>query len=885
MNGGDAPLGWLCRLLCRPSEDQLEREALYEGMFLTNNAVKLLIDPDDGHIVDANPAAAEFYGYPLETLKRMRIIDINALPEQEVHAEMARARAKGKLYFEFPHRLANGEIRQVEVHSGPVDLHGRRLLFSIIHDITERWRAERRVRRLSNFYAALSQTNQAIVRIDDIGELYGLICRIAATYGELRAAWIGLVDDDGNTIRIAAEYGLDPDFLTTLRISRDAGDPQGRGPSGTALRENRHEVWNDFLAHPDAGPWREEASRCDYRAVAAFPLRREGRPVGSLSFYAGEVDFFDDELVALLEEMATDISFAMDNRLREQRRQQAEAELRLAAKVFESNSEGIMITDPQTRILSVNRAFTELTGYAAEEVLGKNPNILSSGRHDHEFYRAMWHGIDTLGHWEGEIWNRRRDGEIFPQWIAISALHDDNGRLTHYIGISSDIAERKAYEERLQYLAHHDPLTGLPNHVLLRDRVEQALTHAEHTGQHVALLYLDLDRFKLVNESLGHPVGDQLIQAVVKRIRPCLHDTDTVSRQGGDEFLIALTEQGDNAAVAHTAQTLLERIAEPIEVDGHSLSMSASIGVSVFPEDGRDFDTLFRQADAALNEAKDAGRNTHRFFTHDMNANALERLQLEHSLRLALERGEFALHYQPQVALDGGRIIGAEALLRWHDPDTGLVPPGRFIGIAEDSGLIVPIGAWVLTEACRQNRAWRDAGLPPIPLAVNLSALQFRRDDLVESVTRALDDSGLEADGLELELTESILIHDQTRALETLQRLKQLGIGLAIDDFGTGYSSLAYLRRFAVDKLKIDQSFVRDIATDPDDAAIVRAVIQLGRSLGLRTVAEGVETAEQAAFLRREGCDEAQGYHFGRPLPVDEFTRLLEHGRLPYHPD
>ncbi len=561
-------------------------------------------------------------------------------------------------------------------------------------------------------------------------------------------------------------------------------------------------------------------------------------------------------------------------------RKRAEQELRLAAQVFENSREAIMITDAQTRILSVNRAFSDFTGYAAHEVIGQTPRLLASDRHDRDFYQQMWHAVVTAGYWQGEIWNRRRNGEIFPQWLGISAVYDSQGQLTHYVGIFSDLSERKASADQIEFLAHHDSLTALPNRLLLHDRLGRALSQAERNQSSVALLVLDLDRFKLVNDSLGHELGDQLLQMVALGLRQRLRETDTISRQGGDEFLILLPDTGQEGAIC-VARNLLECLNDqPWRVADHSLGVTASIGISLYPDTGQDHDTLLRQAGTALTYAKNGGGNTYRFFAEGMNVNTIERLQLETGLREALERGEFLLHYQPRIELATGRIVGAEALLRWQHPVRGLVPPVHFIPVAEDSGLIIPIGAWVLREACRQARVWQQAGLPILTVAVNLSALQFQRPELLETVEQALAESGLSPEYLELELTESILIQDAASALTTVQQLRATGLKLSIDDFGTGYSSLSYLQKLAVQALKIDQSFVRGLAGDADSAAIVRAVIQLSRSLKLITVAEGVETDAQLAFLRNYGCDQVQGYYFSRPVPAEEFARLLASGVL-----
>jgi len=465
-------------------------------------------------------------------------------------------------------------------------------------------------------------------------------------------------------------------------------------------------------------------------------------------------------------------------------------------------------------------------------------------------------------------------GEL--RWFSISGkpIFED-GVFKGYRGTGTDITERRQAEEKIAFLAYHDPLTGLPNRLLLQDRLHQAIAQAERMNTTLALVFLDLDNFKKINDSLGHAAGDALLREVAQRLKRCVRDSDTLSRQGGDEFVLILRDLRGVDSCVPVLGKIMEALQEPFAWEDNELSTSASLGIALYPQDGRDFETLRKKADMAMYRAKEAGRNTYRFFDEEMDEEAVEHLLLRSGLRRAIERGEFLLHYQPQIDLSSGRVIGVEALLRWQHPEYGLVPPGRFIPIAEESGLIVPIGEWVLHEACRQTARWLQAGLPPLVVAVNLSAMQFRRHSVEQAVRQALADTGLPAVQLELELTESTLIQDVEQVLTTVRRLKHLGVKLSIDDFGTGYSSLSYLKRFDIDKLKIDQSFIRDLASNPDDAAIVHAVIQMAHSLGLRAIAEGVETPQLLQRLLAFGCDEAQGYHYAHPLPAAQFERWL----------
>ncbi|HWT28272.1 MAG TPA: EAL domain-containing protein, partial [Methylophilaceae bacterium] len=558
----------------------------------------------------------------------------------------------------------------------------------------------------------------------------------------------------------------------------------------------------------------------------------------------------------------------------------AEERMQLAAKVFENTVEGIMITDADKRIRSVNRAFSQITGFGQQEVLGQKPDMLSSGRHDETFYEAMWSAINEHGSWQGELWNRRKNGEVYPEWLAISAVRNAVGEITHYVAIFSDLSERKAADERIQFLAHFDVLTGLPNRAHIQDRVELAIQNATRDNERLALLLLDLDRFKTINESLGHSAGDALLQVLAERIRSTLLTGEVVARQGGDEFIVLLPLIADPGSAALAAERIREVLEPPVELFNHSISITPSIGISVFPDDGRDFETLVRNADAAMYHAKSAGRNSYKFYTADLNARAREILEIESQLRYALDRDEFVLHYQPQVDLKTGEIIGAEALIRWQHPELGLLGPVRFIEVAEERGFIVQIGNWVIQEACRQLAQWRRQGLPRISLAVNLSTLQFRQQDLAVHLQRALSAHGLVGSDLDVEVTESVIMDDVETTIHTIDRIKSMGLQLSIDDFGTGYSSLSYLKRFKADKLKIDRSFVRDIPMDADDSAIARAIINMAKNLNMTVIAEGVETIEQWKFLDREGCHAAQGYLLAKPVPAKEFEKLLEKGIL-----
>lgn len=560
-------------------------------------------------------------------------------------------------------------------------------------------------------------------------------------------------------------------------------------------------------------------------------------------------------------------------------RKEATEQLRLFARIFDTINEGVVVTDSTNNIVSVNPAFSSITGYSAAEAIGNNPRMLHSGLMDKVFYDKMWQSINKTGRWQGEISDRRKNGESYVEWLSISTMKDERGEFSHHIAVVSDISERKAAEEHMVYIAQHDFLTDLPNRMMLHDRLTQAIAHAGREQRKVAVMFLDLDRFKAINDTLGHLVGDKLLKVVASRISSVARVSDTVSRLGGDEFAIMLPYIENMDDIATIAVKLLTSVAGPCVIDGNDIEVTTSIGISVFPEDGDDSESLIAHADAAMYQAKGNGRNNYQFFTHEMNRRTLERMAIKNKLSHALERNELFLLYQPQVDLQSGRIIGAEALVRWDHSLYGNVLPAQFIPIAEENGLIPPIGEWVLREACRQNQKWRKLGLMKITMAVNLSAVQFRQKNLGEIIKDVLHESGLAPSGLELEITEGIVMQDAEAAILLLEDMKAMGLKLSVDDFGTGYSSLSYLKRFPIDKFKIDQSFVHDLATDTDDAVIVSTIISMAHSLKLKVIAEGVETAEQLAFLKQQGCDEIQGYYFSKPVSAEEFTKLLSSGK------
>jgi diguanylate cyclase (GGDEF)-like protein/PAS domain S-box-containing protein len=1221
----------------------------------------------DGFITYANAAAVRLLGaQDIAHLIGLEALAIVHSEDRALSRERITRQNRGELVPRIEQRYirSDGSIVYVEVTSAPFVYGGRTAIQVFARDISERKAAERRIGRLTDLNAALSRTSQAITRLRDRDALLNECCRIAVEHGGFGMTWAVQADFERNATVLVAASGPDAAYAGEVAISLDPSRPDLHGPVATAMIENRSHICNDIATDPKMRPWREQARRYGLHAAAAFPLRCGGKVWGAITHCAGEAGYFEQELVALLERMAEEISFALDRLESESRRSQAEEALRQQERQIETlmgnlpgmayrcrndrdwtmefvsegcveltgyrvedllfndtatyesiirpedrarvraeidaalagnrrfvveyrivckdgtekwvwergqglyaddgaiialegfvtditehrraeqnlqqsesrfrslvelssdwyweqdenfrftrvsggffrqsssgwnnfmgkarweiegnlppaqgwqahrrslerhepfrdleygrvlgdgtrryfsfggepmfdkdrrfkgyrgvgrditerrsaeedlirfraamevSADAIFITDFHSmRYLDVNETACRMLGYSREELLrmgipdvnsdgglppvrrmfdqvrlqaehsgGTSPDLRRLRRRDGsvvpvEVYRRYLKSGETdivvsvarditerkraeealqlrnlaieasvnailitnhllpdqpieyvnpafermTGYSSGEVLGRncrflqaadreqpeiellraairegrearvvlrnyRRNGEAFWSDLSISPLRDADARVTHYVGVLSDITEARNAREQLEHQASHDALTGLPNRSLLFDRLDQAIAQAHRYQRMIAAAFVDLDNFKFINDSLGHGAGDHVLKIVAERLRGCLREGDTVARHGGDEFVLILQDQSGRESVLQAVTRVIEKLAAPLTVEGQELATTCSVGISLYPEHGSAAATLLKNADAAMYRAKAQGKNSFCFYSAEMSTHPGERLKLETQLRRALDLGEFVLHYQPKVDLRSRGICGLEALIRWQHPQDGLVPPGRFIGVAEETGLIVPIGEWVLRTGCAQVRAWRDAGLPEIMLSVNISARQFKRSDVVRTVSRALAETGLPARCLELELTESLVMENAEEFIETLNALKKLGVSLSVDDFGTGYSSLSYLKRFPVDRLKIDQSFVRDIGTDPNDAAIARAVIQLGHSLDLRVTAEGVETAEQLQFLREHDCDEVQGYLLSRPLTVEKTAELLRNG-------
>ncbi len=773
-----------------------------------------------------NEGAVRQTGYSRQELLGMTPLDLKLEFGETAFRRMLEPLLRGEartLRFATSHRCKNGKDISVEVilqYLAPTDAGPK--LVAIVRDITERREAELALKR------EMSEWTQAMDSFEDV---------------------IYLLDTERRLVRANKMFYALTHTTPEEAIGRHITEiihPQGElvpCPVCRAQEEKRDAVITMEADHPDNPAGRP-------LEITVKIIRDDsGTPSGILM-------------------SIHDLSHArqIEARLRESEEtlKSAQAVARVGSWKLDIASRTVIWSDEAYRIF----------GFPIGSPVNLETCLGITVPEDIEFVVKAWNQALTGSSYDIEYRVQTANGI---RWVRDRAevVLDSEGKELALIGTVQDITEHKEKEAQIEFLAFHDPLTRLPNRLLAKDHLEMAVAYASRTHTRVALLFLDLDNFKTINDSLGHATGDALLKAVATRLRDSVRNTDTISRQGGDEFLLLLPDTSDAEAVTDIAEKVLRKLNAPFEVEGYQLSTSASIGIAVYPDDGSDFDTLLKKADTAMYQAKKAGRSTYRFYTEQMNVDAVEHHHMLTGLARALERNEFVLYYQPQIDIASGAVIGAEALIRWRHPERGLVAPGLFIPLAEDSGHIVPIGEWVLREACRQAAAWQQAGLPELLMAVNLSAVQFKRSNLERSITRALADSGLRPELLELELTESILIQDTENMLGTVHRIKALGVKLSIDDFGTGYSSLSYLSRFAVDKLKIDQSFVRDMVDNPGNAAIVRAIIQMAKSLNLKTIAEGVEDESLLAPLRLHRCDEAQGYHFARPMPADEFARYL----------
>ncbi|MEJ1355566.1 MAG: EAL domain-containing protein [Candidatus Sedimenticola sp. (ex Thyasira tokunagai)] len=639
------------------------------------------------------------------------------------------------------------------------------------------------------------------------------------------------------------------------------------GSCCTAAYKGERVIVDDAQSDPLCANFRDLLKECKFGACWSEPiLDSEKNILGNLTLYHHSPTTPGKHEILVIETMSQIASIAIE-------RSRTVEKLRQSATIFQSTLEGVMITDTNNDIVEVNNAFESITGYMRDDVIGRNPRFLQSGRHEKEFYDELWNSLKNLGQWRGEIWNRRNSGEIYPEWLNISSISDRSGHILNYIGVFSDITSIKRSEEELDHLAHHDPLTDLPNRLLFNSQLEHTIKHAHRNNSVFAVLFLDLDRFKNINDSLGHKAGDNLLQQLAVRLKEAVRLDDTVARISGDEFVILLEDIGTAENTAHTVEKIISTFNTPFLLDDHETHITSSVGISLYPANGDNVAELLRNADTAMYRAKDEGRNTYQFYNQEMTSIAFERVVMENALRAALNHNEFRLLYQPQIDMVSGKLIGVEALIRWDHPEIGEILPGKFIPLAEENGLIHDIGAWVMETACQQGQHWLEEGFDFGRISVNIAHSQLQQSNFVDNTKATLKRTQLPAGRLEIEVTESVIMQNAEHAIQRLKTLRILGLRISLDDFGTGYSSMSYLKLLPIDKLKIDLSFIRNIPHDTNDMAITEAVIALGKALDLQVIAEGVETEQQAAFLKGKGCRQAQGFLYSRPIGENELKK------------
>lgn len=844
----------------RISGQEAEEQAAHVRKVLDGLPDGVVVVDGDGRVRDFNPSAEQIFGYAAEdVIGRDAGLLLPAKSSPQAQGGLLLHLSQGAPSMvpgaPFVGVRRDGSRVPLDLTVNTTELGGEVLAIGLLRDITQRLLTS----RLNDFFNSL---DRKVLHGRSPEDLDKDICEEACAAFDLPLCALLAWEQAELSYRAAAGVN-DPEAVASA-IQDLVARPDVVAPLLDAARTGKLLVVNG-----EAAPKIVRMLPGAYEWVVAIPLHQQSK-VSGLLIAAGRSDQSIEEMLDRLETMGGRVGAARQF-VQDQR------QLRLQGTAMAAAANAIFITDQDGHIEWVNDAFTRLSGYAAEEAIGQTPKLLHSGAQEAETYHRLWDTIKRGEVWRGEMVERRKDGSLYTVDQTVAPISDEMGRIAHFVAIHEDVTERKKAEERIRYLSNYDSLTRLPNRVLFRDHLYQAVSHARQTRGALAVMFIDLDRFSRVNDTLGHDVGDQLLMIVASRINAAAAPyAETIARIGGDEFAIIQTRLPNADAAAALAQRVEEAVNQPTDLDGIEVRVGANVGIAIFPQDGEDPDHLIKNADMAMYRAIRSETESMFFFSNEMNDEARLRLSLEGDLRKALSQGHLRLFYQPQIDVATRRIIGCEALLRWNHPEKGMISPARFIPVAEDSGLILPIGEWVLEQALQQARAWQDAGLPEITMAVNISAVQFRQQGLVERVRDAVESSGISADRLELELTESMLMQDAHEAVQLLKSLSDLGAQLAIDDFGTGYSSLSYLKQFPVDKLKLDQSFVRHMVEDHNDAVIARATIMLGHSLGLEVIAEGVETEEQYEYLRAEGCDVVQGYLFGRPMPGDDLAALLK---------
>jgi diguanylate cyclase (GGDEF)-like protein/PAS domain S-box-containing protein len=826
----------------------------------------ILVQDRDGHVVQVNQACERFFGQTRAKLVSGTETSLSALLSPKVPTRLLETRGTR---IQLDDQRTADILLQRAIFETATENGNDGGIVNVIIDLTERQQAQRQIEQINRTLAVVTSVNETIVRVRERLPILERACEILVEQGGFPLTWFEF--DDVPEEQPAIAKGTGQEHIFAIRALVTACD---QPCTHHAIDTGRVRVCLAANCHNEELPGL--LARNSFGSMIRLSIPTSPGRTGSLAILTAASQTLTSSEEKLFGDLANDLSYAMEAIGQEEMRRHADGKLKLAAQVFENAAEGIMITDARNRILMVNKAFSKVTGYSPDEVMGQNPRLLNSGKHDAAFYLEMWETIQKRGEWHGEVQNRRKNGKPYTEWLTISAVRSEEGEITNYVAVFTDLTSAKQIEEKLDFLVNYDPLTSLPNRVLFNDRLEQAIAKARTDGTHVAVFFLDLDRFSLINETFGHSAGDRVLKEVSTRLKATLRSSDSASRLGGDEFAMILPALASIEEASHVASKVMHALALPFSIDDQELYTSASVGISVFPEDGEEVETLVKNADSAMYRAMHEGRNTFRFYHQEMNARSSERIAMESDLRRALDRGELALHYQPFIDTCSGRIVGAEALLRWNRPGFGTVAPGDFIPLLEETGLIVPVGEWILQTACTANQLWRQRGFADLFVAVNFSAVQLRGDGVARRLADMLTRLDFDPRHLEIELTESMVMHDAEQGIRTLNEFKEIGTQLSIDDFGTGYSSLAYLKRLPLDTLKIDRSFITDTPHESEANAIVQAIVAMGHSLNLKIIAEGVEEAEQVDFLRKMRCDLLQGFYFSRPVEQERFIELLQ---------